>query len=132
MKMRNDMRSQSVTKGELMPDLICLYMYTWFCNLFSYFCWLEYYGAVPQIHNTVCDSLSERKVSKSQSNGWSLQKLINKADHDMHSFNKSDFDSNYTIHQFVFITSSYHLVINETNANICSYALTTFHKRMHM
>ena len=29
--------------------------------------------------------------------------MINEAD-EMHSFNKSDFDSNYVYHQFVFIT----------------------------
>ena len=53
--------------------------------------------------------------------------MINKTD-EMHSFKKSDFDSNYTIRLFLSCVF-YHLMINETNVNICNYFLATFHKK---
>ena len=46
----------------------------------------------------------------------------------MHSFNKSDFDSNYAIVCFYHVCF-YHLIINEANVNICSYSLATFNKK---
>ena len=46
----------------------------------------------------------------------------------MHSFNKSDFDSNYTISLFCHVCF-YHLIINETIVDICSYSLATFNEK---
>ena len=47
----------------------------------------------------------------------------------MHSCNKSNFDSKYTISLFLSCVCFYHLIINETNVNICSHSLATFHKK---
>ena len=47
----------------------------------------------------------------------------------MHSCNKTNFDSRYTISLFFSCVCFYYLIINEANVNIYSYSLATFHKK---
>ena len=65
---------------------------------------------------------NQKEADTSQNNA------VSKKAADMHSFNKSDFDSNYAIVCFYHVCF-YHLIINETSVNICSYSLATFHKK---